>query len=152
MDSGAAFGTPLWLTIYTTIVLGVGIGVLAQPQLAVRFMTVKSEAQLNRGVMYGGIFILFMTGVAFVVGALSNVVFFKDMGMLEKVVDGVTRRSGHFRGCGRGNIDKIIPMYIEKNVPRLVQHYLPPGHVCSGDVNAERPVSCRRHFVRTRYL
>ncbi len=101
---GAAFGTPLWLTIYTTIVLGVGIGVLAQPQLAVRFMTVKSEAQLNRGVIYGGLFILCMTGVAFVVGALTNVVFFKEMGKISVAAAG-------------GNIDKIIPTYIEKMFP-----------------------------------
>ena len=59
----------------TTIVMGVGIGVLAQPQLVVRFMTVKSKQALNRAVVSGGIFILFMTGVAFVVGALSNVYF-----------------------------------------------------------------------------
>jgi solute:Na+ symporter, SSS family len=115
---GATFASPLWLTIYTTIVLGVGIGVLAQPQLAVRFMTVKSEAQLNRGVIYGGIFILCMTGVAFVVGALSNVVFFKDMGMLEKVVDGVTKKIPAISVVvAGGNIDKIIPMYIEKMFP-----------------------------------
>jgi SSS family solute:Na+ symporter len=61
----------------STIVMGVGIGVLAQPQLIVRFMTVKSKQSLNRGVATGGVFILFMTGVAFVVGALSNVYFAK---------------------------------------------------------------------------
>ncbi|MBN2310564.1 MAG: sodium:solute symporter family protein, partial [Candidatus Hydrogenedentes bacterium] len=54
---------------------GVGIGVLAQPQLAVRFMTVKSARELNRAILVGGIFILAMTGVAFVVGNLSNVWF-----------------------------------------------------------------------------
>ena len=57
--------------------LGVGIGVLAQPQLVVRFMTVKSDRELNRAVLVGGIFILMMTGVAFTVGALSNVYFYK---------------------------------------------------------------------------
>ncbi len=65
----------LWWIMVSTIVMGVGIGVLAQPQLIVRFMTVKSKQALNRGVAAGGIFILFMTGVAFVVGALSNVYF-----------------------------------------------------------------------------
>ncbi|MDD1678059.1 MAG: sodium:solute symporter family protein, partial [Methanomicrobiales archaeon] len=33
------FGSPIWLYLVTTLVLGVGIGVLAQPQLVVRFMT-----------------------------------------------------------------------------------------------------------------
>jgi SSS family solute:Na+ symporter len=67
----------LWWTMVSTIVMGVGIGVLAQPQLIVRFMTVKSKQSLNRAVAMGGIFIFFMTGVAFVVGPLSNVYFAK---------------------------------------------------------------------------
>ncbi|TFG39094.1 MAG: sodium:solute symporter family protein, partial [Syntrophobacterales bacterium] len=66
-----------WWTVVSTIVLGVGIGVLAQPQLMVRFMTVKSKRELNRAVGIGGIFILTMTGVAFTVGALSNLYFAK---------------------------------------------------------------------------
>jgi len=33
-----AFGSPLWWSLVSTIILGVGIGVLAQPQLVVRFM------------------------------------------------------------------------------------------------------------------
>jgi len=69
----------LWWLVIPTITLGVGIGVLAQPQLVVRFMTVKSRKELNRAVLVGGIFILVMTGVAFTVGALSNV-FFAEQG------------------------------------------------------------------------
>jgi SSS family solute:Na+ symporter len=65
----------LWWIVVSTIVMGVGIGVLAQPQLAVRFMTVKSKRELNRAVGIGGVFILAMTGVAFTTGALSNVYF-----------------------------------------------------------------------------
>ncbi len=76
---GAKNGNPdaynLWWIIVSTITLGVGIGVLAQPQLAVRFMTVKSKRELNRAVLIGGIFILIMTGVAFTVGSLSNLYF-----------------------------------------------------------------------------
>ncbi|MDT8390920.1 MAG: sodium:solute symporter family protein [Lentisphaeria bacterium] len=65
----------LWWIIVSTITLGVGIGVLAQPQLVVRFMTVKSKRELNRAVLVGGVFILVMTGVAFTVGSLSNIYF-----------------------------------------------------------------------------
>ena len=101
---GAAAGSPLWLVIYTTIVYGVGIGVLAQPQLAVRFMTVASDRELNRGVLFGGVFILVMTGVAFVVGALSNVVFFQESGKTAIAAAG-------------GNMDKIIPLYISQAMP-----------------------------------
>ena len=103
---GAKFGSPLWLTIYTTVIYGVGIGVLAQPQLAVRLMTVKSDKQLNRAIAMGGVFILMMTGVAFVVGALSNAVFMQDpaFGKISIAV-------------AEGNMDKIIPAYIEKIMP-----------------------------------
>jgi SSS family solute:Na+ symporter len=68
----------LWWIVVSTIILGVGIGVLAQPQLAVRFMTVKSKRELNRAVLVGGIFILVMTGVAFTVGSLSNLYFYRS--------------------------------------------------------------------------
>lgn len=67
----------LWWIVISTITLGVGIGVLAQPQLVVRFMTVKSKKELNRAVAVGGVFILIMTGVAFTVGSLSNAYFAK---------------------------------------------------------------------------
>ncbi len=115
---GAKFGTPIWLIIYTTIIYGVGIGVLAQPQLAVRYMTVKSDRELNRAVLYGGIFILCMTGIAFVVGALSNAVFFQKFGFLEKSVGGAVKKIPAISiVMAGGNIDKIIPTYIEKCMP-----------------------------------
>ena len=105
-----AFASPLWWTLVSTIVLGVGIGVLAQPQLMVRFMTVKSSKELNRAVVPGGIFILAMTGVAFIVGALTNVYFWQTKGKiaLAMVVDPVT---------GKPNIDKIIPTYVNTAMP-----------------------------------
>ncbi len=69
----------LWWMVISTITLGVGIGVLAQPQLVVRFMTVRSKRELNRATLIGGVFIIVMTGVAFTVGALSNA-YFADHG------------------------------------------------------------------------
>lgn len=65
----------LWWIVVSTIVMGVGIGVLAQPQLVVRFMTVKSKKELNRAVGLGGFFILAIPGVAYTTGALTNVYF-----------------------------------------------------------------------------
>jgi len=98
-------GSPIWWTVVSAVVLGVGIGVLAQPQLAVRFMMVKSNKELNRGVLIGGIFILMMTGVAFVVGALSNVFFFRETGNIAVAsVEG-------------GNVDLIIPAFINAAMP-----------------------------------
>lgn len=46
-------GLPQWYTLVTSLILGVGIGCLAQPQLVVRFMTVKSGREIKRGVFIG---------------------------------------------------------------------------------------------------
>jgi SSS family solute:Na+ symporter len=86
----------LWWIMVSTIILGVGIGVLAQPQLAVRFMTVKSRRELNRAVMIGGIFILLMTGGAFTVGSLSNAWFTQHGPELEgQVTHVISEEKGH---------------------------------------------------------
>ncbi len=98
------FGSPVWLTMITTLVLGVGIGVLAQPQLVVRFMTAKDSRTLNRAVLVGGPFILMMTGVAFTVGALTNVYFFRTAGTIAIQAAG-------------GNVDTIIPIFINQAMP-----------------------------------
>lgn len=108
-----AFNSSMWWTLVSTIILGVGIGVLAQPQLAVRYMTVRSGKELNRALIPGGIFILMMTGVAFVVGALTNLYFWQHSGKLsigmvmEQTAQGM-----------KPNIDKIIPVYITTAMPQ----------------------------------
>ncbi len=99
-------GSTYWWTLVSTIILGVGIGVLAQPQLVVRFMTVKSNRELNRAVLVGGIFILMMTGVAFVVGALSNVYFAKHTDL------------GPFAIAAAKEVKNIIPLYIKEAMPQ----------------------------------
>jgi SSS family solute:Na+ symporter len=99
-----SLGSPFWWTLVSTLILGVGIGVLSQPQLVVRFMTVKSNRELNRAVLIGGIFIFLMTGTAFIVGALSNVYFYDTMGKLA-----IT--------AAQGNADKIIPAFIAAAMP-----------------------------------
>jgi SSS family solute:Na+ symporter len=99
-----SLGSPFWWTLVSTLILGVGIGVLSQPQLTVRFMTVKSNKELNRAVLIGGIFIFMMTGTAFIVGALSNVYFFDTVG----------KTAMQFVG---GNADKIIPAFINSAMP-----------------------------------
>ena len=77
----------LWWIVVSTITLGVGLGVLAQPQLAVRFMTVESKKELNRAVLIGGVFIMFCTGTAFTVGSLSNVYFYEEETIIGKIID-----------------------------------------------------------------
>ncbi len=100
------FGSPYWWTLVSTIVMGVGIGVLAQPQLAVRYMTVKSTMELNRAVLVGGIFITLMTGGAFTVGAISNVYFLgdADVGVISIM-------------AARGDVEQIIPEFIKNYLP-----------------------------------
>ncbi|MDD4623424.1 MAG: sodium:solute symporter family protein [Kiritimatiellae bacterium] len=86
-DAAESAKVSLWWIMVSTIVMGVGIGVLAQPQLIVRFMTVKSKQSLNRAIVAGGIFIFFMTGVAFIVGPLSNVYFAKHEAIECRIMD-----------------------------------------------------------------
>jgi SSS family solute:Na+ symporter len=99
-----SLGSVFWWQLVTTIVMGVGIGVLAQPQLVVRFMTVKSNKEINRAVLIGGVFILMMTGVAFIVGALTNVYFHNTMGKVAIVA--VAKKT-----------DNIIPLFINMAMP-----------------------------------
>lgn len=100
-----AGGSPLWWYVITTMIMGVGIGVIGQPQLVVRFMTLKSDRELNRSIPFTALFILFTTGIAFAVGALTNIFFFGAYGQLS--VQAV-----------HGNIDKIIPLYVDTFYPR----------------------------------
>jgi SSS family solute:Na+ symporter len=101
-----AFGTDIWLTLVTTIVMGVGIGVLAQPQLSVRFLSAKDERSINRAVSVGGPFLLMMTGVAFTVGPLTNVWFWERTGQVAYY-------------AADKNADNIIPLYINSAMPDL---------------------------------
>jgi SSS family solute:Na+ symporter len=101
------FNTVWWWTLVSSLMLGVGIGALAQPQLAVRFMTVKSTKELNRAVLVGSIFILCTVGSAYTVGALSNVWFYRHGGKLA------------FEVAGK-NVDKIIPIFINATLPSIV--------------------------------
>lgn len=99
-------GSNIWLTLVTTIVMGVGIGVLAQPQLSVRFLAAKDDRSLNRAVSIGGPFLLMMTGVAFTVGPLTNVWFWNNTGKIA------------YEAAGK-NVDNIIPLYINSAMPDL---------------------------------
>ncbi|MCK8818066.1 sodium:solute symporter family protein [Natroniella sulfidigena] len=99
-----AFGSEIWWTVISTIVMGVGIGVLAQPQLVMRFMTVKKTNSLYRAMAVGCIFIFFMTGTAFIVGPLSNLYFVQQGGEIATTV-------------AEGNVDLIIPLFINEMMP-----------------------------------
>lgn len=97
-------GSPVWWTVVSTIIMGVGIGVLAQPQLALRFMTVPNRQALNRALVTGGICIFLFTGTAFMVGPLSNVYFYETFGKISVAM-------------ANGNIDLIMPAFINAIMP-----------------------------------
>jgi SSS family solute:Na+ symporter len=82
----------------------VGFGVLAQPQLIVRFMTAKDDKSLNRAIPIGGFFILMLPGVAYTVGALSNVYIYQNTGKLALAAAG-------------NNVDAVIPTFINMALP-----------------------------------
>ncbi len=96
-------GSPQWYTLVTSLILGVGIGCLAQPQLVVRFMTVGSNKQLNRGVLIGCLFIFLVVGAIYHIGPLSNIFFMEKHGM---VAADMTK-----------DMDKIIPLFIDEAMP-----------------------------------
>jgi solute:Na+ symporter, SSS family len=98
-------GSPLWWYVITTMIMGVGVGVIGQPQLNVRFMTMKSDRELNRSIPFTALFIIFTTGIAYAVGALTNVFFYGATGELS--IQAV-----------HGNIDKIIPHFIDRFYPQ----------------------------------
>lgn len=104
--SFSVFNSKFWWLTVSTLTMGIGIGVLAQPQLLVRFMTVKRNRDLNRALLIGGIFILIVVGGAFATGALSNVSFHADQGLLSIQV-------------AQGNADQVIPQFITTYMPQI---------------------------------
>jgi len=97
------FNTPQWYTLVTSLILGVGIGCLAQPQLAVRFMMVKSDRQISRGILIGCVFIFFTVGTIYHIGPLTNLYFLKYFGKLSVEM--------------APDIDKIVPLFINSAMP-----------------------------------
>lgn len=131
------FLTQNWWFVMSTLVLGVGIGVLAQPQLIVRYMTVKSSKELNRALVFGGVFILFMTGVAFTVGALSNVYFNEKSKMIAMTA---TAAAG-----GSPNTDLVIPMFLTQAFPPWLYYFFLLGLLAA----AMSTLSGQFHFIST---
>lgn len=95
--------SPQWYNLVTSLILGVGIGCLAQPQLIVRFLTVRSSKQLNQGIFIGCLFLLVTVGVVYHAGALSNIFFYQHYGQVAVEVS--------------PDIDKIIPLFINEAMP-----------------------------------
>ena len=104
VDKHAGVRERFWWSVVSTMVMGAGSACLLSPRTAVRFMTVKSNMELNRAVLVGGFFIALMTGTAFTVGALSNVYFFNEVGQIS------------FFAVNK-DIEQIIPEFMKRFMP-----------------------------------
>ncbi len=89
--SSPSAGSPEWMMVVSSFLLGVGIGALTQPQLAVRFMSAKDDRTLNKSMIIGCVFIFLIIGTAYTIGPLSNLYFYQQHGMIaaEYVTTGV---------------------------------------------------------------
>ena len=96
------FGSREWMTVVTTFIMGVGIGALTQPQLVVRYMSAKSDKDLDKSLLIGSIFIMIVVGTAYTVGPLTNIFFNQEHSMISYE---------YLSSMGLGT-DFIIPQYI----------------------------------------
>jgi SSS family solute:Na+ symporter len=97
-------GSSFWWIASSSIMSGVGVGTLVQPQLLMRFLKARSEREIDRGVLVAGLFMLAMMGVPLIVGPLTNVIFVQRFGQISLAMAG-------------GNVDKVIPIYVGKIMP-----------------------------------
>lgn len=88
-----------WWLLVTSILGGVAFGILAQPQLSVRFMTLKSNLDIKRAIGFSAVFILVANGAGILAGAFSNV-------MTMNVAGKVTFEAVN------NNADKVIPFVL----------------------------------------
>lgn len=94
-----------WWLLVTSILGGVAFGILAQPQLSVRFMTLKSNLDIKRAIGFSAIFILVANGAGIITGAFSNIVSMNTVGKIT------------FEAVGN-NADKVIPFTLRLlNIP-----------------------------------
>jgi SSS family solute:Na+ symporter len=91
-----------------TLIFGVGIGVLAQPQLIIRYLTAKNDKALRLAVPYGGIFILLMTFTAFSIGPLCNVLMYRN---------NIPYPTKEVAGVMTANPDAVVPTIINQFFP-----------------------------------
>ena len=104
-----------------TLVFGVGIGVLAQPQLIVRYLSAKNEKALRRAIPYGGIFILLMTFTAFSIGPLCNELMFNAPKYNPLLNESLVYPTKIVGGASVANPDAVVPL--------IVNNFFPPWFV-----------------------
>jgi len=100
-----------------TIIFGVGIGVLAQPQLVVRYLSAKNEKALRRAVPYGGIFILLMTFFAFSIGPLCNELMVNAPSYNSALTESLMYPTKIVAGQAVPNPDAVVPLIVNNFFP-----------------------------------
>jgi len=100
-----------------TLVFGVGIGVLAQPQLIVRYLSAKSEKALRRAIPYGGIFILLMTFTAFSIGPLCNELMVNAPKYSATLTESLAYPTKIVGGVQVANPDAVVPLIVNEFFP-----------------------------------
>jgi len=109
------FSAPFMLLL--TLVFGVGIGVLAQPQLIVRYLSAKSEKALRRAIPYGGIFIILMTFTAFSIGPLCNELMVNAPKYNPALTESLTYPTKLVAGQAVANPDAVVPLIVNEFFP-----------------------------------
>jgi SSS family solute:Na+ symporter len=100
-----------------TLVFGVGIGVLAQPQLIIRYLSAKNEKALRRAIPYGGIFILLMTFTAFSIGPLCNELLVNAPKYSSTLTESLMYPTKIVGGSTVPNPDAVVPLVINEFFP-----------------------------------
>jgi len=126
-----------WWTLVSTFTLGVGIGVLAQPQLVVRLMSVKSTRELNRAVALGAIFMLLLPGTAYLAGSMSNAYFARHGDLFAGPIVKALEQPGHAmikadRVQRNGQWVEIKPRELPVVAAASAGRTLTPGDVVQG--------------------
>ena len=109
------FSAPFMLLL--TLVFGVGIGVLAQPQLIVRYLSAKSEKALRHAIPYGGIFILMMTFTAFSIGPLCNELMVNAPQYNSLLTESLMYPTKLVGGVSVPNPDAVVPLIVNEFFP-----------------------------------
>jgi len=100
-----------------TLVFGVGIGVLAQPQLIVRYLSAKNEKALRRAIPYGGIFIILMTFTAFSIGPLCNELMVNAPKYSSSISNSLMYPTKMVGGVAVPNPDAVVPLVVNEFFP-----------------------------------
>ncbi len=105
------FASPLWWLLVSTLLFGVGFGLIAQPQLGVRFLTLRSTRDIKIAVGFGAFFVFIANGGGILSGAFSNVVSSNTFQKTAYVMAG-------------GNVDAVIPFAVRNFVPNWFGYIL----------------------------